>query len=57
VPAIGSIGCATANTVRAEPPAEPPVPGDAQPASAATAAALPVDNTFLRSMAFVSSSR
>ena len=53
VPTIGSIGWATVKTVRE------PVPADAgaavaQPASAATAAALPVDNTFLRSMTSVS---
>ena len=54
VPAIGSSGWATLNTVR-EPPArgEPALPV-AQPASAATAAALPDDNTFLRSMTSVS---
>src|SRR5947209_7158116 len=53
VPAIGSVGCATANTVRA-PLVLVAVPPVAQPASAATAAALPVDNTFLRSMTSVS---
>jgi hypothetical protein len=53
VPAIGSIGCATLNTAR-PPPVGAPAPPVAQPASAATAAALPVDNTFLRSMTFVS---
>jgi len=55
VPTIGSIGWATLNTV-----ADPPPLGavaDAHPASAATAAALPEVNAFLRSMTSVSSSR
>ena len=40
-----------------EPPADVWAPLVAHPASAATAAALPLDNTFLRSMISVSSSR
>src|SRR5690242_20233159 len=54
VPAIGSIGCATANTVLPPPPVDAAPPPVAQPARAATAAAPPVDNTFLRSMTSVS---
>jgi hypothetical protein len=54
VPAIGSIGWATLKTVRDPPPADEALPPVAQPASAATAAAPLVDNTFLRSMMSVS---
>ena len=57
VPTIGSIGWATLNTVRDPAPDEEPVPPVAQPASAATAAAPLVDNTFLRSMISVSCCR
>src|SRR6516162_2691176 len=53
VPTIGSVGCATVKTVL-PPPVGAPAPLVAHPASAATAAALPVDNTFLRSMTLVS---
>ena len=52
VPTIGSTGWATLKTVR-DPDEGTGVPV-AHPASAATAAALPVDNTFLRSMTSVS---
>src|SRR4051812_45856203 len=55
VPTIGSIGWATLKTVAEPRPLGPPA--DAQPAGAATAAALPEVNAFLRSMISVSCSR
>src|SRR6478609_4662589 len=57
VPTMGSIGWATLKTVREPAPGDEAPPPVAQPASAATAAAPLLDNTFLRSMRSVSCCR